>query len=369
MSHLRRALGMMSGTSMDGIDIALVETDGEGRLSAGQTAFRPYADEERAAIRAALSDARGARRRTDRTPAMHKAEEVVTRAHADLVSRFLADTGLGAETIDVIGFHGQTVFHAPEKRLTVQLGDADALARALSIPVVSDLRIADVEAGGEGAPLVPVYHRALVAAAGLARPLAIVNIGGVANATWIGEGAEDLIAFDTGPGNALMDDFIYRRTGQPMDRDGALAARGNVDEDALARWLDNPYFTRRPPKSLDRDAFACPELEGMSLEDGLASLAAFTAASIASGLSVLPQPPHELVVVGGGARNPTLLGHLYVRCGVSVHTGEEFGWAADFVEAQAFAYLAVRALDGLPLTFPGTTGVPAPLTGGRVSDP
>ncbi|PTW60092.1 anhydro-N-acetylmuramic acid kinase [Breoghania corrubedonensis] len=364
MSGTYRALGMMSGTSMDGIDLAVMETDGEGLVTAGKTAFRPYREEERALIRKSLEEARVVGHRAERTPAMAAAEAAITRAHEDLVRTFLDESGLAPQEIDVIGFHGQTLFHAPERRLTVQIGDARALARALGIDVVTDMRVADVEAGGEGAPLVPVYHRALVASAELSRPVAIVNIGGVANATWIGAGENDLIAFDTGPGNALMDDFIARRTGAAMDSGGALAAKGRVDEALLSRWLDNPYFSRRPPKSLDRDAFACEGLDLLSTEDGLATLAAFTAETIARGLALLPRSPELIVVVGGGARNPTLLDHLSRRSGIDVRTADAVGWAADFVEAQAFAYLAVRSLKGLPLTFPGTTGAPSPMTGG-----
>ena len=356
---------MMSGTSMDGIDLAVIETDGEGTVTPGATAFRPYTDAERALIRQSLVEARIVKHRTERTPAMAAAEAAITRAHEELVRRFLAENDLGPQDIDVIGFHGQTVFHAPERGLTVQLGDAAALARSLGIDVVADMRVADVEAGGEGAPLVPAYHRALVESAGLARPVAIVNIGGVANATWIGPGEDELVAFDTGPGNALMDDFIARRTGAAMDAGGEIAATGTVDEAMLSGWLDDPYFARRPPKSLDRDAFACEGLDAVSLEDGLATLAAFTAQTIARGLALLPVLPSLIVVVGGGAHNPTLLGHLAQRSGIAVRTGDAIGWAPDFVEAQAFAYLAVRSLKGLPLTFPGTTGVPSPLTGGR----
>ena len=373
MSAPKRAIGMMSGTSMDGIDLALVETDGEtvGETIGGarRAAFRPYTDMERALIRTSLQEARIVRDRAERTPAMAAAEAAITRAHEELVRSFLAESGLQPQDIAVIGFHGQTVFHAPERHLTVQIGDADALASALSIPVVTDMRVADVAAGGEGAPLVPAYHRALVSGAGLARPVAVVNIGGVANATWIGAGEDDLIAFDTGPGNALMDDFVHRRTGAAMDAGGALAATGTVDEVLLARWLDDPYFARRPPKSLDRDAFACEGLEALSTEDGLATLAAFTAATIARGLALVPEMPSRLVVVGGGARNPTLLDHLARLSGVEVSTGDAIGWSPDFVEAEAFAFLAVRSLEGLPLTFPGTTGVSGPLTGGRLATP
>ncbi|WP_321340905.1 anhydro-N-acetylmuramic acid kinase [Breoghania sp.] len=369
MSQLVRALGMMSGTSMDGIDLAVIETDGKTVVRTGATSFRPYKDKERAAIRAALADARQVAGRSERTDAMREAEEVVTAAHAEIVRNFQSRCRESLLPLDVIGFHGQTVFHDPARRLTIQLGDADRLAAEIGVPVVTDLRIADVEAGGEGAPLVPVYHRAMAQSAGLEPPLAIVNIGGVANATWIGPDESDLIAFDTGPGNALIDDCVHRRTGADMDRGGSLAAKGAVDEDLVAGWLANPYFTRTPPKSLDRDAFTCKGADDLSLEDSCATLAAFTATSIAKGISLLEGGVKQIVVVGGGAHNPVLLSMLEHRCGVPVRTGDAIGWDSDFVEAQAFAYLAVRSLKGLAITFPGTTGVPGPLTGGRLARP
>ncbi|WP_321504158.1 anhydro-N-acetylmuramic acid kinase [Breoghania sp.] len=369
MSQFVRALGMMSGTSMDGIDLAVIETDGKAVVRAGATAFRPYKEVERTAIRAALADARHVATRSDRTDAMREAEELVTSAHVEIVRDFQTRFRDNVLPLDVIGFHGQTVFHDPSRHLTIQLGDADRLARETGFPVVTDLRIADVEAGGEGAPLVPVYHRAMAQSADLDLPLAIVNIGGVANITWIGPEESDLVAFDTGPGNALIDDCVHRRTGADMDRGGVLAAKGVVNEDLVASWLTNPYFERVPPKSLDRDAFTCGGADELTLEDSCATLTAFTAASIAKGISQLKEGARQIVVVGGGAHNPVLLSMLENRCCVPVRTGGAIGWDPDFVEAQAFAYLAVRSMKGLPITFPGTTGVPVPLTAGRFARP
>ncbi len=362
-----RALGLMSGTSMDGIDLAMIETDGERVAAFGKTSYRPYSEAERLVLRQALSAARDITDRAERPEALRNAERVVSDAHAALVRGFLSEHGMSASDVDVIGFHGQTVFHAPERRLTVQLGDGGRLARETGIRVVYDLRADDVVAGGEGAPLAPVFHKAL--AAGLPRPLGILNLGGVANSTWIGEGDNDLIAFDTGPANALIDDFVQARTGAAMDTGGALALKGAVNDALLARWLRNPYFDRPAPKSLDRDAFTVPGVDALSTEDGAATLTAFTAATVAAGFRHLPQPPVRLIAVGGGAHNPVLLEMIAARTGVAVTPAAEIGWSGDFIEAQAFAYMAVRALDGRPITFPGTTGVAQPMSGGRIALP
>lgn len=362
---LRLALGLMSGTSMDGVDVALIETDGRAVAAFGPTQFRPYADAERSALRAALAQGPSLADRFERPAAVAEAERIVTAAHVDAVREFFAVQGLGPGEISVIGFHGQTVFHDPARRLTVQIGDGLALARAIGVPVVYDFRAADVAAGGQGAPFVPVYHAALAARSGLPGPVAVLNIGGVANMTWIGgDGADDLVAFDTGPGNALIDDWCQETTGRPVDHDGRLAAAGRVDAAALDRLLDHPYFAARPPKSLDRNAFSRAPCAGLSPEDGAATLTAFTAETIAAALALVPRRPATLVVAGGGSHNPTLLAMIAERSGLAVVPAPSIGWSADFLEAQAFAYLAVRHVEGLPLSFPGTTGVPAPCRGG-----
>ncbi len=362
-----RAIGLMSGTSMDGVDVALLDTDGETVSAFGPTGYRAYSEDERALLRAALKEGALLTDRTARTPLLQKAEDLITRAHAEAVELFLERNGLSRGDIAVVGFHGQTVLHRPELKLTVQIGDGVALRQRLGIPVVHDLRQADVAAGGQGAPLVPVFHRALADAAGLPRPLAVVNIGGVANVTFIGADG-GLLAFDTGPGNALLDDWMAERTGTAVDAGGATAARGRPDETILAWLLVHPYFARRPPKSLDRNAFAHRIVGNVATEDGAATLAAFTARSIARGADFLKAPPALWVVCGGGAKNPTLLGLLAQATGAAVKTGEDVGWSSDFLEAQAFAFLAVRSMKGLPLTYPSTTGVPAPVTGGVLSD-
>jgi len=358
-------LGLMSGTSMDGVDAAVLVTDGETISQFGPRQLRPYSDGEREILRAALRAATRIGGRDERPLALAAAERLVTDAHGEAVERLIADNpGL---SLDLVGFHGQTVLHAPERRLTVQIGDGAALAKRLGLPVVFDLRAADVDAGGEGAPLVPVYHRALVAQAGLAGTVAVVNIGGVANLTRIGADGS-LTAGDTGPGNALIDDFVRARTGEAMDRDGALAASGTVDDAALARLLADPWFARPMPKSLDRGRFSAEAVAALSSADGAATLTAFTAATIANGIAVAGGAD-RVIVVGGGANNPVMVAMIAEAVGVPVTPAGDLGWSADFIEAQAFAYLAARSLRGLPITFPGTTGVPRPMTGGRLARP
>lgn len=358
-------IGLMSGTSLDGIDAAVLTTDGERVLARGAGLSRPYTAQQRGLLRAALAAGRDLADRMERPAPLAEAERMVTEAHAEAARALMNDPAAGR--IDLVGFHGQTVFHAPERHFTVQIGDGGALARALGVPVVSDLRAADVAAGGEGAPFVPVYHRALVEAAGLDLPVAVVNIGGVANVTFIGEGGM-LVAADTGPGNALIDDFMEARTGASMDKDGAHALAGRVDAAALARLLDHPYFARPAPKSLDRDAFSAAPVAGLSTDDGAATLTAFTVRTIADAIAALGDV-RRLIVSGGGARNPAILKGLAEAVRAPVGTADSLGWSADFMEAEAFAFLAARSRAGLPLSFPGTTGVPVPTTGGVFAAP
>jgi len=367
MSRLA-AIGLMSGTSYDGVDVALVETDGEEIGHLGPTGYRPYTERERDLLRRAIAAAANLKDRADRPKLLAEAEELVTDVHAEAVEAFLAANGMVPGAVAVVGFHGQTVLHRPERQLTVQLGNGRALAARLGVPVVYDLRAADVAAGGQGAPLVPVFHRAMVRLLKRAHPVGVLNLGGVANLSYIDK--SELIAFDTGPGNALIDDFVRQRTGQPRDDEGRAAAAGTVDEAAVARILAHPFFARQPPKSLDRNAFRQwvaeeGKLTGKSTEDGAATLTAITAAAIALAASVLPRPPSSWIAAGGGTRNPTLMAMLKARLApAKVETAGAVGWSADALEAQAFAYLAVRSLKGLPLTYPTTTGVPRPMPGG-----
>ncbi len=358
-----RAIGLMSGTSLDGVDVALLDTDGEAIAGFGPTFYRAYSDDERSLLRQALKEGAQLSDRTTRTPLLAKAEDLVTRAHADAVERLLDANGLSRSDIAVVGFHGQTILHRPELKLTVQIGDGRALRQRLGIPVVYDLRQADVAAGGQGAPLVPVFHRALAAQAALPRPLAVVNIGGVSNVTLIGRN-DELLAFDTGPGNALVDDWMGERTGERMDAGGATAARGRADEALLAWLMVHPFFAKPPPKSLDRNAFAHRIVGNVATEDGAATLTAFTARAIARAADFVREAPALWVVCGGGARNPELLRLLAHHTRAEVRTGEDVGWSSEFLEAQAFGFLAVRTMKRLPLTYPSTTGVREPQTGG-----
>lgn len=367
--QVHTAIGMMSGTSMDGVDVALIETDGERALRLGPVGERPYTEQERAVLRAALSEAVRVADRHARPGALAEAERLVTNAHAQALSEFLKTHAIDPGRVDVVGFHGQTVLHRPERRLTIQIGDPEVLADSAGIPVVFDLRAADVAAGGEGAPLVPAWHRALaLSRPELPSPLAVVNIGGVGNVTWL-DGAAEPVACDTGPGNALLDDLMQEREGLAMDRDGATAAVGTVDATALATLLDNPYFARPAPKSLDRNDFSRAAVAHLPTVDAAATLTAFTARTIADSRLLLPSAPAMWIVCGGGARNPTLLRMLAKATGATVVTADTLGWSAGGMEAQAFAFLAVRSLLGLPVTFPGTTGVPRPLTGGVLFPP
>jgi anhydro-N-acetylmuramic acid kinase len=358
------AIGLMSGTSLDGVDVAVIETDGRRVRAFGPSGYRPYTEQERAVLRQALAEATQLSERDARPGILAQAERVVTTAHAEAVAAFTAQNHIARETVDIVGFHGQTVLHRPAQRLTVQIGDAAALARAIHIPVMHDFRAADVAAGGQGAPFVPVYHRALAQALERDGPIVVVNIGGVSNITYI-DGPDVLIACDTGPGNALLDDFMFRATGQAFDCEGRLAAQGAVDEAWVARGLQHPFLALPPPKSLDRNDFASLVLRDLPPADGAATLTAFTAAAIAAIAPLLPSVPQSWIITGGGARNLTMLRMLRERLApASVETADSLGWSGDAMEAQAFGFLAARGLKGLPLSYPATTGVPIPMTGG-----
>jgi anhydro-N-acetylmuramic acid kinase len=292
-------------------------------------------------------------------------EREITEAHAAAALKLVAEHDL---EVDLIGFHGHTILHRPDERRTWQIGDGALLARLTGTDVVCDFRSADVAAGGQGAPLVPLFHAGLAAA--IEKPLAILNIGGVANVTWLGPGEGggegDVLAFDTGPGNALIDDWALGHTGQPVDRGGALARQGRPDAAWLAAFLAHPFFDLTPPKSLDRDDFARFAKPALSAADGAATLTAMTAAAVARSAAHFPAPVRRWLVTGGGRHNPVLMAALGERLGVPVAAVETVGWDGDALEAQAFAYLAVRSLDGAPLSLPSTTGVARPLTGGRL---
>ncbi len=364
------AIGLMSGTSLDGVDVAAIDSDGERIFRFGPTGYRPYSDDERTLLRQALADAKTLTDRSARPGVLAETEAFITRAHAEAVEAFLDAEGVARSDVAIVGFHGQTVLHKPAARLTVQIGDGAALARRLGLKVAYDFRAADVAAGGQGAPLVPIFHQALARSIDRPHPIAVLNIGGVANVTFVDGG--DPVACDTGPGNALIDDFMRATTGAPLDRDGDQAARGTVDESFVARVLAHPFFDLPCPKSLDRNDFALANvgLPELSVADGAATLSALTAASVARVVAQLPEAPKAWIVAGGGARNPTLMKMLAARLApATVETADAVGWSSQSIEAQAFAYLAMRTLNNLPITFPHTTGVARPMAGGVVVRP
>ncbi len=360
----------MSGTSLDGVDVALIETDGERITAFGPTGYRPYAESEQQLLRRALAEGALLKDRFARPGILAEAEAFVTNVHAETVEAFVQTEGINKAAIAVVGFHGQTVLHKPTARLTVQIGDGEALAARLKLPVAYDFRAVDVAAGGQGAPVVPVFHQALARKLDRPHPIAVLNVGGVANVTYVDGG--DPIACDTGPGNALIDDFMRARTGAPLDRDGDQAARGRVDEAFVARVLESSFFAEPYPKSLDRNAFAFANigLPDFSVADGAATLSRLTAASVARVVPHLPSAPRTWIVAGGGARNPTLMRMLASSLKpATVETADAVGWSSQAIEAQAFAYLAVRTLNDMPITFPATTGAPRPMCGGVVVKP
>jgi anhydro-N-acetylmuramic acid kinase len=368
-----RVLGFMSGTSLDAVDMAVIETDGEAVTAYGPAGERKLSAETRAVVMAATQAGFGWARGMPEPAVFAEAARAVAHEHLGAALEFLAAHGIEPSSLDLAGFHGQTVLHERPKPgvvgRTVQLGDAHILAEGLGIPVAFDFRTADVAAGGQGAPLAPIYHAALVRRSNLARPVAVLNLGGVANITLITEDEADLQAFDTGPANGMIDLLVQERTGERCDLDGALAAAGVVNAAALAALLAHPYFSETGPKSLDRYDFSLDPVRALSLEDGCATLTAFTAQAIALAVAACKEQPTSLVACGGGRHNPTLMQAIADRAGVPVLTAEDAGWRGDAIEAEAFAYLAARTKRGLPISFPGTTGVPAPMSGGRIVEP
>ncbi|QPH53533.1 anhydro-N-acetylmuramic acid kinase [Pontivivens ytuae] len=358
-----RALGLMSGTSMDGVDAAMLDTDGETIFGFGESGFRAFSDEEREVLAAAQGLWPGGNANV-----LTAAAEVVHHGHAEAVA--------GLQGAEVIGFHGQTLVHAPREGRTHQLGDGARLATAAGVPVVWDFRSDDIAAGGQGAPLAPFFHHACARWAGLEEPVCFLNLGGVGNVTWLDPRIEDpadpaaMIAFDTGPANALIDDFTKRRTGQRMDIGGSLAASGLPDMELIAAH-DEPFFAESPPKSLDRNGFRwlVDAVEAMSDGDGAATLTAFTVHSVRESLPHLPSLPSRWLICGGGRHNTRMMQGLAEALYVPVEPVEAIGLDGDMLEAQAFAYLAVRVLRGLPTSAPGTTGCRASVSGGRVSEP
>jgi anhydro-N-acetylmuramic acid kinase len=367
-----RVLGFMTGTSLDAVDMAILETDGVTIADFGPAGERKLSDPTRdlmlAATEAALKWPRG----TPEPAVFADAARAGAEEHLAAAEEFLAKHGLGWTDIDLIGMHGQTVLHERPKDgepgRTVQLGDAALLAARTGVAVAHDFRSADVAAGGEGAPIAPAYHLARARASGMAAPLAVLNVGGVANVTfWTG--GDDVTAFDTGPGNGMIDLLVQGRKAGRFDEGGRFASVGRVDTGVLGALLGHPYFAAPPPKSLDRYDFSLEPLERVELEDAAATLVAFAAEAVKLGFGLAAVPPREVIVTGGGRLNPEIMKALAERLPVPVRSAEDVGWRGDSIEAEAIAYLAARTAAGLPITFPATTGVAAPMTGGRIVRP
>jgi anhydro-N-acetylmuramic acid kinase len=365
------ALGLMSGTSLDGIDLAILKTDGDQVAEPGPTHFYPYNRDLKIFLKRAIKAALEGR---DGAADIGKASGEVTEAHAIAVAEILDKAGLKRTAIDVIGFHGQTILHRPKRTpesvgRTWQIGDGRSLADETKIDVVADFRAADIAAGGEGAPFAPLYHAALVRALARKHSVGVINLGGVANVTYVPQdgGNLDLIAFDCGPGNGLVDEWVDLKTGEAMDKDGALARSGQVHSDILRMMLLSPYIRRMPPKSLDRYDFKIDPVLALSVADGAATLTAFTAACVRASAAHLPDEPAEWIVAGGGRRNPAMMKALADALDADVHAAESVGWRGDALEAECFAYLAVRSLRKFPISYPKTTRVPRPLQGGVYS--
>lgn len=359
------AMGLMTGTALDGfVDAALIRTDGRAIAELGPYRLHPYSSALRARLAAAIDQARAWGFDGPEPP--WEVERDYTRACAEAVGALLAEAGLKPEDVRVVGFHGLTVLHRPQIGRTRQIGDGALLAAETGIDVAFDFRSADVAAGGQGAPLAPAYHAALLRFSGEAAPAAALNLGGVANLTWAGPDGR-LVAFDCGPANGPLNEWMEALTGAPFDKDGAAAARGRPHEGLLLELLAHPFFDQPYPKSLDRYDFPAALVRGLSLEDGAATLAALVGAAVGRGLDLLPQRPSRLIVCGGGRKNPVLMREIAARAAAEPVDADAVGWRGDAIEAEAFAYLAVRALRGLPLSFPETTGAPAPMTGGRLA--
>lgn len=367
-----RVLGFMTGTSLDAVDMAVLDTDGRRIEAFGPAGERKLTDATRDVVLEATKQALTWPRGAPEPGIFRHAAEMVAEEHFAAAEIFLAEHGLSWPDIDLIGMHGQTVLHERPKDgvhgRTVQLGDGEMLARLSGRPVAFDFRTADVAAGGEGAPLAPIYHLARARASGLNAPLAVLNVGGVANVTFW-SGGDDIAAFDTGPGNGMIDLLVQARGAGRFDAGGKYASVGRADEGVVRALLAHPYFQAPPPKSLDRFDFSLEPLEALHLEDAAATLVAFTAEAVKLGFEMMGQSPTEVIVCGGGRHNPEIMKALTARLPAPVKTAEDHGWRGDAIEAEAFAFLAARTHQGLPISFPKTTGVAEPMTGGRIVRP
>ena len=366
-------VGLMTGTVLDGnIDVALIKTDGETVSEFGLYDLVPYSQEIRELLEQALFEAKDWNFNGPEPKIFLKAERALSIAQSNAVEGLIKQAGLLFSDIVVVGFHGQSVLHrapaADKKGKTRQLGDGQLMADRLGIKVVYDLRSADVQAGGQGAPLCASYHAALLKQIGAGPNIAVLNLGGVANLSWQ-DVTGRLIAFDTGPANAPINDWVKSSGAGEMDRNGALAHAGTVDELRLAKLLMHPYFNLPFPKSLDRFSFSKELAVGASLEDGAALLTAFSACAVGKALDLLPLRPETLIVCGGGRLNPELMRAISKRAFVNVVSADEFGWRGDAIESECFAFLAMRSIRKLPISYTETTGVRFPITGGRLALP
>jgi anhydro-N-acetylmuramic acid kinase len=367
-----KIMGFMTGTSLDGIDMAVLDTDGEAQLSFGPFSERPLPEALRTLLRATIKEALNWPRGAAEPAIFDEARSAITAFHLSSAKTFLAETGLKFSDFDALGVHGQTVMHERPKAgvigRTMQLFDPQTFANETGVPVVGDFRFADVAAGGEGAPLAPVYHQALVRDAGLKAPVVVVNLGGVANITLITDA--DPVALDTGPANGLMDQWMRHHGAGDYDADGVIAAKGRVDEGVVASYLSHPYFKALAPKSLDRYDFTLEPVKHLSLEDGMATLSTFTLQSLLKGIEATGAQPKSIVIAGGGRHNNHLIAQLKAALlNADVRLAEDLGWRGGAIEAEAFAYMAARRLKGLPISFPTTTGIKSPMTGGNIYTP
>ena len=352
-----KAIGLMSGTSADGVDVAYIDTDGKE--------FVFFGPSQSFGFPRALKDRLINTKVDDETNLI--IEKHLTLFHFDSIKKFMKINHLNKHNIDLVGFHGHTIYHNPLDRVTVQLGDGKLLAKCLEIPVINDFRSEDVKNGGEGAPLTPIFHSVL--AKKLTKPVAILNIGGVANVTWVGKQIDELMAFDVGPGNAMIDDWVFSQGLGDYDKNGCIAAKGFVNADILNRYLSHDFFQQKPPKSLDRNSFSLELVKGLTIEDATATLSEFTAESVRKSQVFFPSPVTQWIVCGGGRLNGELMRMLEVKLDAPVVRSEEVGWDGDALEAQAFAFLAVRSKMKLPLSFPNTTGVKNSTVGGVLNLP
>lgn len=363
------ALGTMSGTSLDGVDVAILKTDGEHILQLGTWATTPYTPAERKTLQAATDIARKANTRLDDDPTVIKAGEIITQRHAEAITSLVTKSGLTPDDIDIVGFHGQTLLHRPLEAWTWQIGDGQELAQLIGIDVVDDFRAADMQAGGQGAPLAPIYHNALLrshmAALDMELPVVVLNLGGVANVTWMGEEDVPILAFDTGPGIGLIDDWVRRHSDQLWDEDGNMALAGQADMDKMRQLIAPEWFAQTPPKSLDRNDFPLGPIADLSAQDGAATLTALTAYSVGLSREHMPQVPKKWLLAGGGRHNPAVVAALKEVLGVPVVPVDDIGWRGDPLEAELFAFLAVRSRLKLPFSLPTTTGVKTPVSGGH----